>query len=152
MLGRSYARACVVFWVVDVMGGGGWDMPGGRLGVVGAGRPRGWAGGGWMIARQRRAPVGSRMAVRMVLPCGSLTRRRCLSTVAVQSASHNFPRLMRLLVNSGMMWPVRAWRVGMVGMASWAAAVEEWALPVAVRMVMGGAAGLMLRSGASEVK
>ena len=40
----------------------------------------------------------------------------------------------------------------MVGMARWAKAVDEWASPVAVRMVMGGAAGLMLRRGAEVVK
>ena len=71
--------------------------------------------------------------------------------MAVQSASHNLPRLMRLLVNPRMMCPVRACR-GMVGMASCAKAVDVRALPVAIRMVVGGAAVLMPRSGAVVVK
>ena len=59
---------------------------------------------------------------------------------------------MRLFVNPGMMWPVRAATVGMPGMASWAEAEEERCSPVAVRMLVRGAEGSMWSNGAEDVK
>ena len=70
----------------------------------------------------------------------------------MQSASHNFPKLMGLFWNPGMMKPVRAALVGMVGMASWAVAQDVLVSPVAVRMVVRGVEGLRCVSGAVPVK
>lgn len=70
----------------------------------------------------------------------------------MQSASHSLPRLIRLLVKPGMMWPVRAARVGIDGMARTAVAVDDLASPVAVRMVVDGAAVFTWSSGAPGVK
>ena len=55
-------------------------------------------------------------------------------------------------MNPGMMCPVRAASVGMEGMAKTAVAEDALASPVAVRMIVCGAAGLISSSGASEVK
>ena len=59
---------------------------------------------------------------------------------------------MRLLEKPGMMQPVRAWSIGMVIMARCMVAEDVQALPEAMRMVVGGAIVLMLRSGAAVVK
>ena len=75
-----------------------------------------------------------------------------LSTIAVHPASQSLPRLRRLWANPGMMCPVWACRLGMVEMASCAVAEDMHILPEAVRMVVGGAAWLMCRSGAAVVK
>ena len=72
--------------------------------------------------------------------------------VAVQSASHNLPKLRRLFVKPGIMCPVRASSVGMAGSARTAAPVEVCFSPVAVLIVVVGAAWLMWRSGAVGVK
>jgi hypothetical protein len=48
-------------------------------------------GGGAMLTRHSRAPVGSRVPVRICLPELSWTSRRCLSMNAVQPASHSLP-------------------------------------------------------------
>ena len=50
------------------------------------------------------------------------------------------------------MWPVRADSVGIAGMANCPVAVDVRCSPVAVRIVVRGAAGLMFISGAAEVK
>jgi hypothetical protein len=71
---------------------------------------------------------------------------------AVQSASQNFPKLRRLVVNPGIMCPVRARSVGIPGIASTAAPVEVRASPVAVRMVVVGALVLTSITGALGVK
>ena len=71
---------------------------------------------------------------------------------AMQSVSHSFPKLMRLLVKPGMMCPVWACRVGMEGMAKEADALEVHVSPVAMQMVVGGTAELMCRSGVAVVK
>ncbi len=71
--------------------------------------------------------------------------------VAVQSVSHNLPKLRRLLVKPGIMCPVRAC-VGMAGNARTAAPVDVCFLAVAVLLVVVGAAWLMCRSGAVGVK
>ena len=70
MLGRSYTQAWAVrlLLLVGVMGGGVRGKQGGELGVVSGGSSRVGVGGGMMVARQRRAPKGSWMAWRMVLP------------------------------------------------------------------------------------
>jgi hypothetical protein len=70
----------------------------------------------------------------------------------MQSASHSLPRLSRLLVKPGMMCPVRAWRVGIPGMASTAAPVDVRVSPVAVRMVVFGTLGSKSTTGAPTVK
>ena len=75
-----------------------------------------------------------------------------LSRYAEQSSSHSIPRLSKLLVKPGMIWPVRARRDGIVGMARTAAPTEVFVSPVAVRSVVVGAWGLMLSSGALGVK
>ena len=79
----------------------------------------------------------------MVLPWGLRTSSWFLSTVAVQPALHSFPKLMRLLEKPGMMCPVRACSVGMVGMARHVVAEDVQASLGAMRMVVGGAAMLM---------
>jgi hypothetical protein len=71
---------------------------------------------------------------------------------AMQSTSHSFPRLMRLLVNPGMMCPVHVTMVGKVGSANCVVATEVFALPVGVRMVVCGAAQLRSRSRAESMK
>jgi len=105
-----------------------------------------------MFTRHKRAPVGSRMPLRISFPVLSCITICRLSRYAEQSASHSLPRLSRLLVNPGMMCPVRAARVGIAGMAKTAVAEDALASPVAVRIVVRGPAGLMSRSGASVVK
>ena len=52
----------------------------------------------------------------------------------------------------GTIWPVRASMVGKVGSANCAEAMEVFASPVAVRMVICGAERLRLRSGAESMK
>ena len=58
--------------------------------------------------------------------------------VAMQSASYSLPMLMRLFVNPGTMWPVRACVVGRACKASCAVAAEVcggadgYALPIGV--------------------
>jgi hypothetical protein len=64
----------------------------------------------------------------------------CLVKTAEQPSSQSLPMLTRLLVNPGMMWPWRAVSDGKVGMFSCAAAVDVMRWPVAVLMVMVGAA------------
>ena len=105
-----------------------------------------------MSTRHRRAPVGSRAPWRMVLPWLSRTTSLCLSKCAVQSASHSFPKLRRLLVNPGMMCPDRVCRVRMVGIARSAEAVDVRVSPVGVRIVVRGAVVSTQRSGALLVK
>ena len=102
--------------------------------------------------RQSRGPVGSRAPVRMWLPELSRIVMFCLSINAVQPASHNLPRLIRLFVNPGTMWPVRAATLGKVGSANCAEAMEVFASPVAVRMVVRGAKRLRWRRGAESMK
>ena len=72
--------------------------------------------------------------------------------MAMQSTLHSFTKLMRLLEKSGMMSQVQVWSIGMAGMARCAVAEDVQALPEAMRMVVGGAAILMLSSGAAVVK
>ena len=71
---------------------------------------------------------------------------------AVQSASHSFPRLSKLLVKLGMMWLVCAWMDGMARIARTAAPVKVLVSPVAVLIAVLGALTLMLSSGAVCVK
>ena len=78
--------------------------------------------------------------------------RLCLSNSAMQSASHNFPMLMRLFVKPGMMWPNRAAIVGMEGMGNCAEAMEVCFLPVAVKIIVDGATAFLLTTGAAVVK
>lgn len=73
---------------------------------------------GEMSMCHRRAPVCSRWPVRIWLPFLSRTTRWCLLKCAVQSASHSFPRLIRLCWKFGKMYPVRVAVVGSDGMAS----------------------------------
>ena len=108
--------------------------------------------GGAMLTRQRRAPDVSRSPCKILVPCLSWTSSMFLSRYAEQSSSHSFPRLSKLLVKPGMIWPVRARRDGMVGMARTAAPKDVLVSPVAVRIVVLGAWTLMLRSGAVVVK
>ena len=51
---------------------------------------------------------------------------------AVQSASHNWPRLRRLLVKLGMMWPRCEFIIGILGKAKRVVAMDVWVMPVAV--------------------
>ena len=77
-------------------------------------------------------------------PCALLILTACLVKVAVHPSSQRRPMLTRLLVNPGMMWPRRAASEGKVGMLSCAGAMEVMHWPVAVLMVMVGAAFLVL--------
>jgi hypothetical protein len=108
--------------------------------------------GGAMLTRHSWAPVGSRVPLRTWLPKLSWISRWCLSRNAVQPALHSFPRLRRLLVKPGMICPVRALMVGMVGRANCAVAMEVLDSPVAVRMVVRGAKQSRLRIGAVSMK
>jgi hypothetical protein len=105
-----------------------------------------------MLTRHSRGPAGSRVPVRTRCPELSRIVMVWRLMTAVQPASHNFPRLMRLLVNPGTIQPVRAATVGKVGRANWAKAMEVNASPVAVRMVAGGAELLWWRRGAVSMK
>ncbi len=88
----------------------------------------------------------------MTHPESSQTHKFCLSKDAVHPLSHSFPRLIRLLVNPGMMCPVQA-AVGMcVGSAKHVKAVDVLVSPVAMRMVVRGAVLSMHESGALGVK
>ena len=142
ILGRSYVRACavrrlLVRCAVVVLPGVAF---------------RAYWGGGFMSTRHSRAPVCSRVPCMIGVPSLLLTMSLCLSRYAVQSASHSFPRLRRLLVKPGMMWPVRAAAVGMSGNASCPVVVDVRCSPVAVRIVVRGASQLMHRSGAPIMK
>ena len=151
--------------------GAGTTLGGGRVcglvivagGVVSPGLSGGSSGGmsvggvalddgGVMSTRQSRAPSESRLPVRMVVPAALRIRSPCLSKCAVQPSSQSWPRLRRLLVNPGMIWPWRAVLLGRVGRASCADAVEVCWAPVAVRMVVDGAWVLRLMTGAVGIK
>ena len=146
------------WWVATTGGGslGGMKVGGVATadgGVVSPCFPRGSSGGmrvggvataegGVISTRQSRAPVASRVPVRMVVPAALRIHMLCLSKCTVQPASQSWPRLRRLLVNPGIICPWCAVLLGKVGRASWAVVVEVCWVPVAVRMVMGGARGL----------
>ena len=108
---------CMMFgcWTGDT--GSGGMMFGCRPVVVGVGSDVGTFVGEMSICH-RRAPVCSRWPVRIWLPFLSRTTRWCLLKCAVQSASHSFPRLIRLCLKFGRMYPVRVAVVGSDGMAS----------------------------------
>ncbi len=91
------------------------------------------------MKRHNLAPSDSRVPRRIGRPSASLISTDCLVKVAVQPSSQSWPMLTRLLVNPGMMCPLRAASEGKVGMLSCAAAMEVMHWPVAVLMVMGGA-------------
>ncbi len=110
------------------------------------------AGCGEMLTLHNRAPVSSRSPCKTLFPFLSCTSSLCLSIVAVQSASQSLPRLSKLFVKPGMMWPLRASSFGIAGMARTAAPVEVLISPVEVLIVVLGALTLMLRSDASGVK
>ncbi len=57
----------------------------------------------------------------------------------MQPESHSWPRLSRLLVNDGMMWPKLACAAGKVGRARRAEATEVCISLAAVLIVVGGA-------------
>jgi hypothetical protein len=103
--------------------------------------------GGAMLTHHSLGPVGSRVPVRIWLLKLSWISRWCLSMNAVQPALHSLPRLRRLFVKPGMIGPVRASMVGMVGSANCALAMEVFASPVAVRMVVHGAERSRFRTG-----
>ena len=144
-----------VWWVATTGGGSSGGMQGGGVATADGGvvLPCGSGGssggmrvgnvateGGVVIStRQSRAPVVSRVPVRMGVPAALRMRMFCLSKCAVQPASQSWPRLRRLLVNPGMICTWRTVLLGKVGKASWAEAVEVCWVPVAVRMVVGGA-------------
>ena len=66
-----------------------------------------------------------------------MTVNVCLSMMAVQPLSHSLPRLTKLLVKPGMMWPVQASGGRLPGKLNHAEAVDVFSSPVAVRMVAG---------------
>lgn len=107
---------------------------------------------GVIFTCHNRAPDVSRSPCRILVPFLSCTSSIRLSRYAVQSSSQSLPRLRRLLVKPGMMWPVRALSDCMVGMASTAAPVDVLVSPVAVQIVVLGALTLMLIMGAVVVK
>ncbi len=109
-------------------------------------------GGGAMLTRHSRAPVGLRVLVRICLPELSWTSRQCLSMNAVQPALHSLPRLRRSFVKSGMICPIRALMVGMAGIANCDVGMDVLASPVAVRMVVRGAKWSRLRIGVVSMK
>ena len=102
-------------------------------------------GGSAMLTCHNRAPLGSCVPMRIWLPKLSWISRRCLSMNAVQPALHSFLRLKRLFVRPGMICPICASMVGMVGIANCAVAMEVLASPVAVWMVVHGAKRSRLR-------
>ena len=63
---------------------------------------------GKMLTPHNYAPEGLRVPWRMAVPSLSWPSSWYLSRCSVQSASHNFPRLRRLCMKPGMMWPIRA--------------------------------------------
>ena len=71
----------------------------------------------------------------------------------MQSASsQSLPKLKRLFVKPDMSWPSCTLVVGMVGSTKRAVAVDVHVLLVAVCIVVGGAAGLWLVTGAVVMK
>ena len=93
-------------------------------------------GVGVMSIVHRRGLVVLRVPRGMGMPWASVMVRPVFVNVAVQSASHSFPLLIRLLVKPGTTWPVRACLDGREGKASCAVAAEVCGAPVAVRMVI----------------
>ena len=71
---------------------------------------------------------------------------------AVHPASHSLPRLRSLFVKPRMICPVPALMVGMVGSANCAVAIEVFALPVAVWLVVRGAKRSRFRIGVELMK
>ena len=102
---------------------------------------------GVSYVRHNRAPACSRSPCKILVPCLLQTSSLCLLIYAVQLASQSLPRLSRLLVKPGIMWPVHA-ACGMVGMVRAGVPVNVFASLVAVRIVVVGASVLMFRSGA----
>ena len=107
---------------------------------------------GVMSIFHRRGPVVSHVPRRMGMPWASVIVRPVFVKVAVQSASHSLPMLMRLLVKPGTTWPVRACIEGRECRASCAMVAEVCGAPAAVRMVMRCPAGLTVVTGAVVVK
>ena len=82
----------------------------------------------------------------IVAPVESWTVRRFLSNIAVQSALHSFPMLIRLFLKPGIMCPNCDALVGRAGIASCAVAIKVCCSPVAVRIVVWGVNGFVLMS------
>ena len=85
-------------------------------------------------------------------PALSQTNKLCLLRDALQPLLQSLPRLMRLLLKPGMMWPVYAAAGKCSGRAKQAEAVEVFVLLVAVQIVVSWAVRLMHRRGALVVK
>ncbi len=100
----------------------------------------------------RRGPVVLRLPRRTGVPLASVMVRPVLVKVAVQSALQSLPMLMRLFVNPGTMWPVRACAEGRACKASCAVVAEVCGAPVAVPMVMRCPLGFTLATGAEAEK
>ena len=137
--------------VGEVITGGGGMMSTGSGGIrVGPGVVM--VSDGEIFTRQRRAPPFSRAPRMIGVPAGSLMIRWLASKWAVQPESHSWPRLSRLLVKVGMMWPTLACVVGKVGRARRADAEEVCDSPAAVRIVVGGAVVSRWVTGADGMK
>ncbi len=100
----------------------------------------------------RRGPVVLRVPWSAGVPLAFVMVRPVLVKVAVHPALHSLPMLMRLSVNPGTMWPVRACAEGRACKASCAVAAEVCGVPVAVRMVMRCPFGFMLATRAEAEK
>ena len=145
VFGRSRVWTCSLVAVHGGFGLGAGIVDGGvggAGGVDGSGTSSGagvcCVGGPTMSTLQRRGPLGSRAPCSILSPSLLCTSSLFLSMYAVQSASQSLPKLSRLVVNPGIMWPVRARSVGIPGIASTATPVEvhaprwryEWLLLV----------------------
>ena len=118
------------------------SCPGGRMGLL----------CGCRLNCQRCEPCSSRGPWSIVLPSRLWTVTQNRVKVTMQLALQSVPMLRRLLVNIGMMWPSQACPGGSVGRLMTAVAIECWHCPVAVPMVICGAAWLVSMTGAVGMK
>ena len=88
----------------------------------------------------------------MVLPSMSQMVTQTHVKMAVHSTLQKVPMLRRLLVKVGMIWPMLECPTGSVGRSIAAVADEVWHCPVAVPMVMVGAAWLRSMMGMEDMK
>lgn len=140
VLGRSYVLTQVFVCVIVSLGiASGLANGGVVIELVSCAKH----GGGLCVVgvistHHKCALDGSHVPWRTVLPCLSWMRMWCLSRCVMQLASQSLLMLSRLLVNPGMICPVRAWRVGMFGRLSWVDAKDGWDSPMARWMVVHG--------------
>ena len=89
--------------------------------------------------------------MRIAQPVWSRTMRDWLSSTIVELSSHSLPKLIRLLVNPSMMYPVRAALERVDGRERRAPVVEVLHSPVAVWITVRGTV-VLAATGAAGVR